>query len=124
MQLLGARSETVVGMILANPKSEFQNDTDREFFFAPSAALLLKFGSRNSYFYNEFLDFGIGVNFAAPDFDTDGTPEFGLGLMLTAFKDVLSVGYNYNVTLNDPYWFFGVNLPFNLPGLPVNPVKN
>ena len=125
MQLLGARSETAVGLILANPnKSSFDTDTERKFYFAPSASLLLKFGSKNSYFYNDFLDFGVGLNFAAPDFDTDGTPEFGLGLIATAFKDVISVGYNYNVNLDTTYWFFGINLPFNLPGLPVNPVKN
>lgn len=125
MQLIGARSVTAVGMILANPNdSSLGGDTDRKFFFAPSASLLLKFGSKNSYFYNDFLDFGVGLNFAAPDFDTDGTPEFGLGLIATAFKDVLSVGYNYNVNLDSTYWFFGINLPFNLPGLPVNPIKN
>jgi hypothetical protein len=125
MQLIGARSETAVGMILANPnKSSFDVGTDRKFFFAPSASLLLKFGSRKSYFYNEFIDFGIGLNFAAPDFNTDGTPEFGTGLIGTAFKNVLSIGYNYNVSLDTFYWFFGINLPFNLPGLPVNQVKN
>ena len=124
MQLIGARSEVAVGIILANPNnSSVDFDLERNFYFAPSASLLLKFGSRKSYFYNEFIDLGVGLNFASPDFDTDGSPEFGTGIIVTAFKDILSVGYNYNVTLDTPYWFFGVNLPFNFPGIPVNTVK-
>lgn len=126
MQLIGARSEVAVGLIFANPfdKSGLNVQSNRDFFYAPSASILLKFGSRKSYFYNEFLDFGVGLNFASPDFDTDGSPEFGVGLITTAFKDIISVGINYNVTIDNFYWFFGVNLPFNLPGLPVNTVKN
>jgi|GEM_PF-3566828 len=126
MQLIGARSEVAVGMILANPlgKENEQIDAEREFFYAPTASILLKFGSKKSYFYNEFIDLGVGLNFAAPDFDTDGTPEFGTGLIITGFKDIISFGINYNVTLDEPYWFFGVNLPFNLPGFPINAIKN
>lgn len=125
MHLIGARSEIVVGMIIANPdeKSASEIDFDRKFYFAPSASLLLKVGSRNSFFYNEFLDFGIGLNLASTDFDTDGSPEFGTGFIVTGFKDILSLGINYNVTLETPYWFFGVNLPFNIPGLPINRIK-
>ncbi len=126
MQLIGARSEVVIGMILANPWN-FENqssNTDREFFYAPTASLVIKFGSKSSYFYNEFIDFGIGLNFASPDFNTDGTPEFGTGLIVTGFRDILSFGINYNVTLDEPYWFFGINLPFALPGLPVNAIQN
>ncbi|TXD83280.1 hypothetical protein ESY86_17050 [Subsaximicrobium wynnwilliamsii] len=126
MQLIGARSEVAVGMILANPIGSTNPAIDpaRSFFYAPSASILLKFGSKSSYFYNEFVDLGVGLNFAASDFDTDGTPEFGTGLVVTGFKDIISFGINYNVTLDEPYWFFGINLPFNLPGLPINSVKN
>lgn len=125
MQLIGARTEVTVGLIMANPtESDLDFEAEREFYFAPSAALLLKFGSRNSYFYNDFIDMGIGVNFASPDFNTDGTPEFGVGVIGTLFKDILSIGYNYNVTLDATYWFFGVNLPFNIPGIPINSGNN
>jgi len=126
MQLLGARSEVAVGLIFANPfnQDNLNLESNRDFYYAPSASLLLKFGSSKSYFYNEFLDFGVGLNFASPDFDTDGSPEFGVGIITTAFKDIMSVGLNYNTTLDNFYWFFGVNLPFNLPGLPVNTIKN
>ena len=125
MQLIGFRSQVAVGLIMANPtkRSSLDFTPKREFFYTPSASLLLKIGSRKSYFYNEFIDLGIGINFASPDFDSDGTPEFGTGLIFTAFKNILSVGYNYNITLDTPYWFFGVHLPFNLPGLPINTVK-
>ncbi|WP_179008526.1 hypothetical protein [Winogradskyella forsetii] len=126
MQLIGARSEVAVGLIFANPfnKGDLNLQSDRDFFYAPSASVLLKFGSSKSYFYNEFLDFGVGLNFASPDFNTDGSPEFGVGVITTAFKDIISVGINYNTTIDNFYWFFGINLPFNLPGLPVNTIKN
>jgi hypothetical protein len=126
MQLTGARSEVAVGLIFASPfnKDNLNLQNNRDFFYTPSASLLLKFGSKKSYFYNDFLDFGIGLNFAAPDFNTDGTPEFGTGIITTAFKDIISVGVNYNITLDSMYWFFGINLPFNFPGIPINSVKN
>ncbi|MDN3493546.1 hypothetical protein [Winogradskyella bathintestinalis] len=126
IQLIGARSEVAVGLIFANPfnKDDLNLQSNRDFFYAPSASILLKFGSSKSYFYNEFIDFGVGLNFASPDFNTDGSPEFGVGLITTAFKDIISIGINYNTTIDNFYWFFGINLPFNLPGLPVNTIKN
>ncbi len=125
MQIIGLRSETVVGIIMANSYNEqgFTPVEDRKFLYAPAASLLLKVGSRKSKLYNEFIDFGFGISVSTPDFNTDGTPEFGVGLMFTAFKDILSVGINYNVTLDTPYWSFGINLPFNLPGIPINTPK-
>ncbi|MDO7173831.1 hypothetical protein [Mariniflexile sp. AS56] len=122
MQLIGLRSETVVGIIMADSFNEkgFTPVTDKRFLYAPTAALLLKIGSRNSKLYNDFIDLGFGLAVSTPDFNTDGTPEFGAGFMLTAFKDILSLGINYNVTLDTPYWSFGINLPFNLPGIPIN----
>ncbi len=123
MRLIGFRSETAVGIIMANPfnyTNPEEADQVREFFYAPSASLLVKFGSRTSKFYNDFIDMGFGLNIATPDFNTDGTPEFGFGAILTAFKNILSVGINYNVTLDEPYWSIGINLPFNLPGIPIN----
>lgn len=122
MQLIGLRSETVVGIIMADSFNEngFTPLENKRFLYAPTAALLLKVGSRNSKLYNDFVDLGFGLAISTPDFNTDGTPEFGAGLMLTAFKDILSIGINYNVTLDTPYWSFGINLPFNLPGIPIN----
>jgi hypothetical protein len=124
MQLLGLRSEVIVGLIMADPFEHIDtaSNIDRKFFFAPSAALLLKLGTKNKN-YNNFIDFGFGLNFAAPDFDIDGTPEFGTGLIFTAFKDIMSTGINYNVNRDSFYWFFGINLPFNLPGIPINTPK-
>jgi len=126
MQLISARSEIAVGLIFASlfNKADLNLQSNRDFFYAPSASLLLKFGSSKSYFYNEFLDFGVGLNIASPDFDTDGIQELGVGLITTAFNDILSVGINYNVTIDNFYWFFGINLPFNIPGLPVNTITN
>jgi hypothetical protein len=124
MQLIGIRSEVAVGMLLMNPdESSLDFEPERKFYFAPGASLLFKFGSRKSTTYNNFIDFGVGINFASPDLDTDGTPEFGVGLIATALRDIVSIGYGYNVSIDAPYWYFGVNLPFNFPGIPVNNVK-
>lgn len=123
MILIGAHSTTKVGLIMANPYTLDVADAP-EFRFAPSAALLLKFGSRKSHFYNNFLDFGIGLNSAAPDFDLDGTPEFSAGIIGTVFRDIISIGWNWNFGLDKPNYFIGIHLPFNLPGVPVNTVQS
>ena len=112
-------------MIMADPYNadslaEVEALQERRFLYAPSAGLLFKLGLRSSRFYNEFLSPGLGVSISTPDFDTNGEPEFGTGLVLTAFKNLLSIGINYNVTLDVPYWSFGVNLPISLPGVPIN----
>lgn len=127
MVLIGAHSTTKVGLIMANPYTLEAVPGQAEppkFRFAPSAALLLKFGSRRSHFYNNFLDPGIGLNSAAPDFDLDGTPEFSAGIMATIFRDILSVGWNWNFGLDRPNYFIGIHLPFNLPGVPVNTIQS
>ena len=125
MQTLGLFSRTYVGLIMADPYnadslSGVEAVQERRFLYAPSAGLLLKVGSRNSRFYNDLLSPGLGVSISTPDFDTNGDPEFGTGLVLTAFNNILSIGINYNITLDVPYWSFGVNLPFSLPGIPIN----
>lgn len=127
MVLVGAHSTTKVGLIMANPytmEAAAGQPDPPKFRFAPSAALLLKFGSRRWHFYNNFLDPGIGLNSAAPDFDLDGTPEFSAGIMGTIFRDILSIGWNWNFGLDRPNYFIGIHLPFNLPGVPVNTIQN
>ena len=124
MILVGPHSTTKIGLIMANSYTVEPPPGKPQFRFAPSAALLLKFGSRRSHFYNNFLDPGIGLNSAAPDFDLDGKPEFSAGVTGTIFRDILSIGWNWNFSLDRPNYFIGVHLPFNLPGVPVNTVQN
>ena len=124
MILVGAHSTTKVGLIMANSYTVEPPPGKPKFRFAPSAALLLKFGSRRSHFYNNFFDPGIGLNTAAPDFDLDGRPEFSAGLTGTIFRDILSIGWNWNFGLDRPNYFIGIHLPFNLPGVPVNTIQN
>ncbi len=115
---VGPHSVARVGLIMANPYTLQQPDA-AQFRFSPSAALLLKVGSRRSHFYNRFLDPGIGIATTSPDFSLDGIPEFGAGIVATLFRDVASVGWCWNFGLNKPFYFIGVNLPFQLPGMPV-----
>ncbi len=124
MILVGAHAVTKLGIILGNPFNySLPANAKQEFLFSPSASLLLKFGSRRSAFYNNFLNAGIGINTAAPDFNLDGVPEFSAGIAGSVFQDILSLGWNWNFGENAPMYFIGIHLPFQLPGLPVNTIN-
>ncbi|MBL7775539.1 MAG: hypothetical protein JNK89_06020 [Saprospiraceae bacterium] len=120
---VGAHSDTKIGLLMAQPYTLDDPDASK-FRFAPSAAVLLKFGNRHSHFYNNFLNPGIGIVTSSPDFDRDGIPEFAVGLTGTLFRDILSLGWSWNVGADKPFYFLGVHLPFNLPGLPVSPTQS
>lgn len=99
-------------MIWADPKKT--TDVDN-FQTAPAYNVLLKRGSRKNPTYNNLFDPGIGLNLSALDFNHDDTQELGLALTFSAFRDLIGVGYGYNVSYGSAYWFFGLRLP--LPGL-------
>lgn len=123
MILAGAHSNTKIGVLMAQPYTVDDPDVSK-FRFTPSAALLLKFGNRKSHFYNKFLDPGIGIVTSSPDFDRDGVPEFSAGITGSIFRDILSVGWSWNFGADKPFYFLGIHLPFNLPGLPVNTIES
>lgn len=122
MIVAGPRAVPRVGLMMANPYTLQQPDA-AQFRFTPSAALLVKFGSRRSHLYNRFLDPGIGLVTASPDFSLDGIPEFGAGLAATLFRDIASAGWCWNFGLNKPFYFLGINLPLNLPSMPVGTMR-
>lgn len=109
-------------LILANPyrrdQSPLSVKLENKFQFAPNYGIFMKWGSRKSKFYNDFLTPGLGLGFSSPDFNLDGTPEFGAGFMMTAFRDILSVGWTWNFGVDTPYTFVGFNIPFTVGGLP------
>lgn len=108
-------------LILANPYNRGADTRVspnlNQFQFAPTYGIFMKWGSRKSKFYNEFINLGIGMAFSSPDFNLDGTPEFGAALMFTGFRDILGGGWGYNFGANAPYVFVGFNIPFNVGGL-------
>lgn len=108
-------------LILANPYQRDETDQvslENKYQFAPTYGIFLKWGSRKSHFYNDFVNLGLGLGFSSPDFNLDGTPEFGAGLMLTGLKDLISTGWAWNFGVDTPYFFFGFNIPFSIGGLP------
>lgn len=112
-------------LILASPMNRRQMIFDgrisedlSEFQFAPTYGIFMKWGSRKSHFYNEFVQFGLGLAFSSPDFSLDGTPEFATGVMATAFRDIISGGIGWNFSQGAPYSFVGFNIPFSIGGLP------
>lgn len=112
-------------LILASPLNRSQMITEgrisenlSEFQFAPTYGIFMKWGSRKSTFYNDFVQFGLGLAFSSPDFSLDGTPEFATGIMATAFRDIISGGIGWNFSQGVSYSFIGFNIPFSLGGLP------
>lgn len=108
-------------LVLANPYARAKSPQvalANKFQFAPTYGIFMKWGSRKSKFYNDFINLGVGMGFTSPDFDLDGTPEFGAGLMITGMRDILSVGWGWNFGLDTPYSFIGFNLPFTVGALP------
>ncbi|MEL6254457.1 MAG: hypothetical protein AAFR87_20780 [Bacteroidota bacterium] len=107
--------------ILANPYTRDKIpaiDLENNFQFVPTYGIILKWGSRKNNFYNNFVNLGLGFAFSSPDFNTDGTPEFGAGVMATAFRDILSAGWGWNFGIDAPCSFVGFNIPFSIGGLP------
>jgi hypothetical protein len=81
---------------------------------APSYSLVAKpFSCFRDYpGYYRFIDLGVGVNIAAPDFDQDETPELAAGVVVTLFRDFVQGGVGYNFGDRQPYLFFGLRLPY------------
>jgi hypothetical protein len=116
MAPMGFYTRTKVHLTMARVPEMDTNSISNKFQFAPSASILLKYGSRNR-FYNNYLDFSLGINFGANDFDSDGAPDLAMGGIFTLFKDTFGVGYNYNFTTDQPYWYLTLSIPFNALGI-------
>ncbi|MEM7373042.1 MAG: hypothetical protein AAF587_30750 [Bacteroidota bacterium] len=106
-------------IILANPYNRASNPAialQNTYQFAPSYGVFMKWGSRKSRFFNDFVNVGIGMSFTSPDFNLDGTPEFGAGAVVTALRDWVSAGWGWNFGADAPYSFIGFNIPFTVAG--------
>jgi hypothetical protein len=88
---------------------------------APAYNVMLKHGSRKHVLWNSLFDPGFGLNLAAQDFNHDDGQELGIGLAVSAVRDLITVGYGYNVSQGAKYWFFGLRLP--VPGATINGTK-
>ena len=108
---IGLHNSIQAVLILADNLSG-QFESKKQFQFDPSYSVLFKWGNRRSSFYNDFVEFGFGLNMATLDFNNDNTPEVGIGLVFSAFKDYLQAGYGRNFGSDQNYWFFGIRLPF------------
>jgi len=119
LQRIAAHVKMSASLILANPYNRDQQANvtlKNKHQFAASYGVFLKWGSRKNRFYNEFINLGIGMSFSSPDFNLDGTPEFGAGAVVTALRDWVSVGWGWNFGVDAPYTFIGFNIPFTVAG--------
>jgi hypothetical protein len=116
-----------VGLIFAHPNKPASTATSgstatdtavKHFQTAPAYSVLLKKDSPTRMWWNTLLDPGVGLNLAALDFNHDDTPELGVGAVVSVFRDLVQVGYGYNVPLGKRYAFFGLRLP--IPSFTLN----
>jgi hypothetical protein len=117
---LGFHSEANIGIIFAYPDKSYNTEKVRlstRFQFAAATSFIVKYGFR-SHAYNNFLDFGLGINLAYPDFNLDGTPEYCMGILVAGFKNVLSAGVDWNFGVDVPLYFIGISLPFTIFDFP------
>lgn len=123
LQQINVYSESKVSLILASPyQINSKVKIENKFQFSPSGSLLFKAGSRKSKAWN-FISPGLGFNMSTPDFNLDGVPDVAMGAVATFLKDMVMVGWSYNTTTDSPFWFFGLSLPFSIPGVPVNSIQ-
>jgi len=107
--------EGTLGVVFADPFTSTQIQS--EFQLIPSYNMLIK-GlidkkiRRKSVVYNRLIDFGFGLHVSSPDFDGDDVPELGTGIVLSVLSDYLQSGAAINIFTGDPYWFFGIRIPF------------
>ncbi|MEM1325540.1 MAG: hypothetical protein AAGI23_06275 [Bacteroidota bacterium] len=110
-------------LVLANPYARNMAPAravqlENNFQFAPSYQIFMKWGSRKNKFVNDFLVPGVGLGFSSPDFNLDGTPEFGAGVTASLFRDIVGFGWAWNFGVDTPYSFISLNVPFTVGGLP------
>jgi hypothetical protein len=115
---VNAHAKLAAGVIFLSPFQKSKVAFTKQFQAAPSYNFIAKWGSRSSYACNTFWNFGIGMSVAAPDFNLDGTPEIGYGIVLSTANDCLQGGIGRNFGVETWYWFFGLQLPV---GTVINP---
>jgi hypothetical protein len=115
-----AHAKLAAGVMFLSPFDKSKVAFIKQFQAAPSYNFMAKWGSRSCYAYNTFWSLGVGMSIAAPDFNLDGTPEIGYGLVISTANDYLQVGLGRNFGVESWYWFFGVQLPV---GTVINPTS-
>ena len=79
----------------------------------PSYSILYKFRSRSPVYRNVF-DFGVGLNFAAFDFNKDNIPEIASGFCISMLRDYIQGGWGFNFNANTGYYYVGLRIPLSL----------
>ncbi|MBP6665049.1 MAG: hypothetical protein KA168_07160, partial [Chitinophagales bacterium] len=74
--------DMVVNYAFARPTRNFNDFLPN----GPAYSVVFKFTSR-SLFYRNFIDAGVGLNFATFDFNRDGNPEIAAGAAFSCFRD-------------------------------------
>lgn len=117
MRLLNVPShlDMVVNYAFARPTRSFNDFLPN----GPAYSVVFKFASR-SLFYRNFIDAGVGLNFATFDFNRDGNPEIAAGAAFSCFRDYLQGGVGFNFSRNTPYLHAGLRIPFPTMGIGFN----
>jgi len=111
-------ARTAVGFLFVSPNPIFKHSDGKAFFrYAPSYSILLKGfwksaeKARASLSYHKLYAPGLGLNFSALDFNSDGAMELGIGAVFSIFQDFVQLGYGINTFDGRKFAFFGFKLP-------------
>lgn len=107
--------DMVVNYAFARPTRNFDDFLPN----GPAYSVVFKFASR-SLFYRNFIDAGVGLNFATFDFNRDGNPEIAAGAAFSCFRDYLQGGVGFNFSRNSPYLHAALRIPFPSMGIGFN----
>lgn len=109
---------TAVGFLFVTPTPLFKTSDGKALFrYSPSYSILLKGfwknqdASRKNLNYHSIYNPGLGVNFAALNFNPSGATELGIGGVFSLFNDFFQTGYGFNTVSGRGYFFFGLKIP-------------
>ena len=105
------------GLVFADPSGP--NELRKKFQAAPAYHILFKKHRREHIGWNRVFDPGFGATVAALDFNHDDALELGLGVVVSALRDLFQLGYGYNVTEAQSFWYFGIRLPLPSTTVPL-----
>lgn len=110
--------KTTTGFLFVNPAPLLEKVDGKSLIrYTASYSILLKGfwrsadGSRKNLNYHKRFAPGIGVNFAALNFNSNGTTELGLGIVYTTLNDFIQLGSGFNTVSGTGYIFLGLKIP-------------
>lgn len=107
VEAYGLYTETRSALIFVDPRGAAPDAGRWE--PTPSLGYFWRYGIKNNPVWNQKIALGVGLSFAMLDFNKDQRFELGMAASVTAFKDLLWVGYGRNFQARSDYFYIGIN---------------